>query len=96
MLKSIIRDPFLLIPAFLGALLLFVIVTVFVALTNKALGTDTVIETFPGTKSVCVRQQFNYSLKVTQCVEHKSVPAICQKKELIGPFFDPIIHTECE
>ena len=78
-----------------GALALFVSGAVLLALFNQALGTDTVLETWPGTKSVCTRYEYNYSLKHTECKAHASVPATCQKKELVGPIFDPIVHTEC-
>jgi len=70
-------------------------VAVLIALVNDVLSTKTVLETWPGTKSVCARQQYNYNLKITQCVEHRSVPATCNKIESVGPIFDPIVHTEC-
>lgn len=96
MLKSIKRDPFLLIPMFVAGVFLSAAFVVVLALFNSVLGTHTVIETFPGTKSVCSRQQFNYSLKVTQCVEHVTVSAVCKKVETNGPIFDPFVSTTCE
>ncbi len=79
-----------------GSLALFVGGAIILAMFNKVLGTETVLETFPGTKSVCTRQEYNYSVKHTVCKTYASVPATCTKKELVGPIFDPIIHTECE
>ena len=71
-------------------------IVVLVALVNDVLSTKTVLETFPGQKSVCTRQQWNYNLKVTQCVEHALVTATCKKIESVGPVFDPIISTQCD
>jgi hypothetical protein len=68
---------------------------VLIALVNDVLATKTVLETWPGTKSVCTRQEWNYSLKVTQCKAYANVPATCNKIESVGPIFGPIIHTEC-
>jgi hypothetical protein len=96
MFKFLKTDPFLIIPMFVGGVFLSAVVMVFIALTNDVLGTKTVLETFPGTKSVCARQQYNYSLKVTQCVEHRTVAAVCKKVEHKGPIFDPFVNTSCE
>ena len=63
---------------------------------NTAFGTQTVIETHPGTKSVCAQQQFNYSLKVTQCIRYQTVPAVCKKTEHAGPVFDTFVSETCE
>ena len=67
----------------------------FLCAVNYAMATHTVLETWPGTKSVCTRQEWNYSLKVTQCKAYANVPATCNKIESVGPIFDPIVHTEC-
>lgn len=78
-----------------GGIAVFVIGVVFLALTNKVLGTETVLETYTGTKSVCTGYKYNYSLKHTVCEGHASVPATCKKKRLDGPIFDPIYYEEC-
>lgn len=96
MFKSIKTDPFLLIPMFVAGVFLSAAFVVVLALVNSVLGTQTVIETWPGTKSVCSRQQFNYSLKVTQCVEHITVSAVCKKIEHTGPIFDTFTNSTCE
>jgi len=96
MFKAIARDPFLLIPAFVAGVFLSGAALVVLALINSVLGHQTVLETFPGTKSVCSRQQVNYSLKVTQCVEHITVAATCKKIEHTGPIFDAFVNTTCE
>lgn len=96
MFKALKTDPFLIIPMVVGGIFLTAGVMVFLALVNDAVGTQTVLETFPGTKSVCARQQYNYSLKVTQCVEYKTVPAVCKKIERSGPIFDTFVNTKCE
>jgi hypothetical protein len=81
---------------FFLALGITIVGTVFLALVNDAMSTKTVLQTWPGTKSVCARQQYNYSLKITQCVEHRSVPATCKKVETAGPIFDAFVNTNCE
>ena len=81
--------------ALIGAVLAFIVLTVMLALTNKVLGTETVLETYAGTKSVCTRTEYNYSLKYTQCKAYATVSATCKKLRLDGPIFDPIFHEEC-
>ncbi len=76
-------------------LMVFVAFVVLLALTNKVLGTETVLETYAGTKSVCTGYEYNYSLKHTVCKAHATVPATCKKTRLDGPIFDPIIYDEC-
>ena len=66
------------------------------ALFNKALGTETVLDTYAGTKSVCTRFEYNYSVKHQDCKAYATVPATCKKVELVGPIFDPIQYTQCE
>jgi hypothetical protein len=63
---------------------------------NHIFGEQTVLDTFPGTKSVCAQQQYNYSTKTTQCVRHATVPATCKKVEYRGPIFDTYISTNCD
>jgi len=81
---------------FLGSLAALIMGTVLLALMNDVLATKTVLDTYPGTKTVCARQQYNYSLKITQCVENRTVAATCKTVESDGPIFDPIISTRCE
>lgn len=82
--------PYTLFAGFLVAMF-----AMFLCAVNYAMATHTVLETWPGTKSVCARQQYNYNLKVTQCVEYRSVPATCTKTETAGPIFDAYKYTEC-
>ena len=78
-----------------GGLALLVMGTLFLCAVNDAMATKTVLETFPGTKSVCTHSQWNYSLKVTQCKTYATVPATCTKIETVGPIFDPYVNTNC-
>ena len=88
-------DRYNIVPYTIFAGFIAVGMVVLIALVNDVLSTKTVLETWPGTKSVCTRQEWNYSLKVTQCKAYASVPATCNKIESVGPIFDPIVHTEC-
>lgn len=63
---------------------------------NEAFGTQTVLQTFPGTKSVCTLSQYNYSLKHTECKTYATVPATCKKTEHKGPVWDTFVNTTCE
>ncbi len=96
MLKALKRDPFLLIPLTVAGVFFAAGFMVFLALVNEAFGHRVVLDTFPGTKQVCARQQYNYSLKVTQCAEYRTVPAVCKKIERHGPVFEPFVNTTCE
>jgi hypothetical protein len=96
MLKALKRDPVLLIPLTIGGIFLAGGIMVFAAVLNEALGHRVVLETFPGTKSVCVATQYNYSVKHTVCTKYQSVPATCKKVERHGPIFDPFVSTTCE
>ncbi len=78
-----------------GGLALFVVGTLFLCAVNDAMATKTVLDTFPGTKSVCTRTEYNYSVKHTVCKTYASVPATCKKTETAGPIFDAFVHTEC-
>lgn len=89
-------DPYYLFPALFLSIVLAMAGLLLLCAINHAFGTQTVLETFPGTKTVCSRQQYNYSTKTTVCVEHKSVPAVCKKTEYSGPIFDTYINTQCE
>ncbi len=78
-----------------GGLALFVVGTLFLCAVNDAMATKTVLDTFPGTKSVCTRTEYNYSVKHTVCKTYATVPATCKKTETAGPIFDAFVHTEC-
>jgi hypothetical protein len=88
-------DRYNIVPYTIFAGFVAVGVVVLIALVNDVLATKTVLETWPGTKSVCTRQEWNYSLKVTQCKAYASVPATCKKTETAGPIFDPFVYTDC-
>jgi len=63
---------------------------------DQGFGSDTVLDTFAGQKSVCTHYQYNNSLKQTQCMGYKSVPATCNKVEHTGPVFGTFTNTRCE
>lgn len=65
-------------------------------LINDGFATKTVLETYPGTKSVCVATRYDYSVKHSVCTQHKNVPATCTKTEVVGPIFESFITTRCE
>ncbi len=79
-----------------GGLALFFVGTLFLCAVNDAMATKTVLDTFPGTKSVCTRTEYNYSVKHTVCKTYATVPATCKKVETVGPIFDPYVNTNCE
>jgi hypothetical protein len=78
-----------------GGLALSVLGLLFLCAVNDAMATKTVLETFPGTKSVCTHQEYNYSVKHTVCKTYATVPATCKKTETVGPIFDPYVNTDC-
>lgn len=90
------RNPLDYIPHLILGCIIAMPVLLFVCAIDQAFGNDVVLNTWPGQKSVCARQQFNYSLKVTQCVEYKSVPATCKKVEHTGPIFGTFTNDRCE
>jgi len=71
-------------------------VLIMAALINQKYGTHTVIETYNGTKSVCSLYQFNYNLRITQCMEYKKLPAVCNKIQHTGPIFPSFVNINCE
>ena len=90
------RNPLDYIPHFILGCFIALPVMLFVCAIDQGFGDDVLLDTFPGTKSVCARQQYNYSTKTTQCMEHKSVEATCKKVEHTGPIFGTFINTRCE
>ena len=89
-------NPLDYIPHLILGCILSIIGLLGICAINHIFGDQTVLETFPGTKSVCAQQQYNYSLKITQCVRHVNVPAVCKKTERSGPIFDTYVTTDCE
>ncbi len=65
-------------------------------IANDAFAEKTVLETFPGTKSVCVGTRYDYSVKHTVCTAYNKVPATCTKTEVAGPVFDTFVTTNCK
>lgn len=65
-------------------------------LVNDVMAERTVLETYAGTKSVCVATRYDYSVKHSVCTQHKSVPATCTKTEVSGPVFDTFVSTDCK
>jgi len=90
------RNPLDFIPHLILGCIIAGPLLLLVCAIDHAIGTDKVLNTWTGTKSVCSRQQYNYSLKVTQCKEYKSVPAACKKVEHTGPIFGTFINDRCE
>ena len=90
------RNPLDFIPHLIVAFFIAMPLLLFVCAIDQAFGDDVMLNTWAGTKSVCSRQQYNYSLKITQCVEYKSVPAVCKKVEHTGPIFGTFINDRCE
>lgn len=65
-------------------------------IANDAFAEKTVLETFPGTKSVCVATRYDYSVKHTVCTAYNKVPATCTKTEVDGPVFSTFVSTNCK
>ena len=63
---------------------------------NDVMATKTVLETFPGTKSICVATRYDYSVKHTVCTAYNSVPATCTKTDVDGPIFSRFESTNCK
>ena len=80
----------------IATLALLFVGTLFLLTVNEAFATKTVLDTYPGTKSVCSRTEYSYSVKHTVCKEYRSVPATCKKVETDGPVFDKFVNTTCE
>jgi hypothetical protein len=83
--------PHLIVACFIAMPLLLVVCAI-----DQGFGSDKVLDTWAGTKSVCAEQKYNYSLKHTQCVRYQSVPATCKKVEHTGPIFGTFTNDRCE
>ena len=90
------RNPIDYIPHLVGCIFMTMPLLLLAVAINTTFGTQTVLETYTGSKSVCAQQQFNYSLKVTQCIRYQTVPATCKKIERAGPVFDTFVSETCE
>jgi hypothetical protein len=90
------RNPLDFIPHFILACILAMPALLIVCAIDQGFGSNQVLNTWTGTKSVCSRQQYNYSLKITQCKEYTTVPAVCKKVEHTGPIFGTFTNDRCE
>ena len=90
------RNPLDYIPHLILGCFIAIPVLLIVCAIDQGFGNDVLLDTFPGTKSVCAHQQYNYSTKTTQCTLYQSVPATCKKVEHTGPIFGTFINTRCD
>lgn len=90
------RNPLDFIPHLIVGCFIAMPVLLFVCAIDQGFGSDKVLDTFEGQKSVCTHYQYNNSLKHTQCMGYKSVPATCNKVEHTGPVFGTFTNTRCE
>ena len=90
------RNPLDYIPHLILGCFIAMPVLLVVCAIDQGFGSDKVLDTFEGQKSVCTHYQYNYSLKHTQCMGYKSVPATCKKVEHTGPVFGTFTNTRCE
>lgn len=90
------RNPLDFIPHLIVGCLIAMPLFLFVCAIDQAFGSDVVLDTYSGQKSVCTRQQYNYSTKSTQCVERVLVAATCKKVEHNGPVFGIFTNERCE
>ena len=89
-------NPLDYIPHLLLAYFIAIPLLLFVCAIDQGFGTDVVLDTYSGQKSVCTRTQYNYSVKTTQCVERVLVAATCKKIEHTGPIFGTFTNERCE
>ena len=89
-------NPLDYIPHLLLACFIAIPLLLFVCAIDQGFGTDVVLDTYSGQKSVCTRTQYNYSVKTTQCVERVLVAATCKKIEHTGPIFGTFTNDRCE
>ena len=90
------RNPLDYIPHLILGCFIALPILLFVCAIDQAFGSDVVLQTWNGSKSVCSRTEYNYSVKHTVCKEYKSVPALCKKIEHTGPVFGTFINDRCE
>ena len=90
------RNPLDYIPHLIVGCLIAMPLFLFVCAIDQAFGTDVVLDTYSGQKSVCTRYQYNAASKSTQCMERLLVAATCKKIEHTGPVFGTFINERCE
>jgi len=90
------RNPLDFIPHLILCCIIAMPVLLFVCAIDQGFGSDKVLDTYSGQKSVCTRTQYNYSVKTTQCVERVLVAATCKKTEHTGPVFGVFTNERCE
>ena len=90
------RNPLDFIPHLIVAAIIAMPVLLFVCAIDQGFGSDVVLDTYSGQKSVCTRYQYNNNTKSTQCVERVMVAATCKKIEHTGPIFGTFINERCE
>lgn len=91
-----LRNPLDYIPYLILGCLIAMPLFLFVCAIDQGFGSDKVLDTYSGQKSVCTRTQYNYSVKTTQCVERVLVAATCKKIEHTGPVFGVFTSERCE
>lgn len=90
------RNPLDYIPHLILGCIIAMPIFLVVCAVDQGFGTDKVLDTFEGQKSVCSFWQYNAASKTTQCQSYKSVPATCKKVEHTGPVFGTFTNTRCE
>lgn len=90
------RNPLDYIPHLIVGCFIAMPVFLVVCAIDQGFGSDKVLDTYSGQKSVCTRFQYNSASKSTQCVERLLVAATCKKIEHTGPIFGTFTNTKCE
>ena len=90
------RNPLDFIPHLIVGCIIAGPLLLLVCAIDNAIGTDVTLKTFTGSKSVCVAQQYNYSVKHMVCTQYKTVPAACKTVEHTGPIFGTFTNDRCE
>ena len=90
------RNPLDYIPHFILACFIAMPLLLVVCAIDQVFGSDKVLDTYQGSKSVCTFYQYNAAVKQTQCMGHKSVPATCKKVEHTGPIFGTFTNDRWE
>jgi len=89
-------NPLDYIPHLMLAAIIAMPLLLLVCAIDQGFGSDKVLDTYSGQKSVCTRYQYNNSTKSTQCVERVLVAATCKKVEHTGPIFGVFVNERCE
>ena len=90
------RNPLDYIPHLILACFISMPVLLVVCAIDQGFGSDKVLDTWAGSKSVCAQWQYNAASKTTQCLYYRSVPATCKKVEHTGPVFGTFTNDRCE